>query len=90
MLEHHDHDHMVVGVTSSYVINVCHYHDASSINNRTRIGALDTTSPRITFRHVVLFGFPLTTNPNIDEMFFEMEKTPLTQITCVARTKFDK
>ena len=74
MLEHHGRDHMVVGATSTYAISDCHYHDANFINNRPRIGTLDTTSPRMTFRHlrhVVLFQFPLTANPNIDEMFLK-------------------
>jgi hypothetical protein len=39
---------------------------------------------------LVLCRFPLTANPNIDEMFLKWRKTPLTQESCVTRTKVDK
>ena len=63
---------------SIYDIHTCHSHDAISINNRSRTCALDAPSPRMTFRYLrhVLFGFSLTTNPNIVEMFLKWRKHP--------------
>lgn len=81
MLEHPDrYDITVWGLHRP---RSCHYHDAISVNERTRIGSLDTTLPRMIdrdLRRVDVTSIWISTDHLSQyrlNVFFKMEKNTL-------------